>query len=67
LTPGIFLPDFCDGMTNKTRNRLIVLFILAFPFIVLFGFLISQVIAPSPSDSTLLNSNNGTNTIQPPR
>lgn len=33
-------------MTPKTRNRLIVLFIVAFPFLVLIGFVISELIYP---------------------
>jgi hypothetical protein len=44
-------------MTTKTRNRLIVLFILAFPFIVLFGFLISQIAGPLPPVQPLPNPN----------
>ncbi len=44
-------------MTIKTRNRLIVLFILAFPFIVLFGFLVSQVAQPLPPIPPLPNPN----------
>lgn len=44
-------------MTLKTRNRLIVLFILAFPFIVLFGFLISQIAGPLPPIPPLPNPN----------
>jgi hypothetical protein len=45
------------SMTLKTRNRLIVLFILAFPFVVLFGFLISQVVGSLPSAQPLPNPN----------
>jgi hypothetical protein len=41
----------------KTRNRLIVLFILAFPFVVLFGFLLSQVVGPLPPVQSLPNPN----------
>jgi len=33
-------------MTTKTRNRLIVLFIVTFPIIVLVGFVISEYIHP---------------------
>jgi hypothetical protein len=57
LTQAIFLTDFRDSMTTKTRNRLILLFILAFPFIVLFGFLASQVISPLPPIQPLPNPN----------
>jgi len=35
-------------MTTKTRNRLAVLFILAFPFMVALGFLITDLIRPLP-------------------
>jgi hypothetical protein len=31
-------------MTTKTRNRLITLFILAFPILVLIGFAISEAL-----------------------
>jgi hypothetical protein len=44
-------------MTKKTRNRLVVLFILSFPFIVLFGFLVSQVVGPLPPIQPLPNPN----------
>jgi hypothetical protein len=44
-------------MTTKTRSRLIVLFILAFPFLVLFGFLASQVVGPLPPGQPLPNPN----------
>jgi hypothetical protein len=57
LTQTIFLTDFRDSMTIKTRNRLILLFILAFPFIVLFGFLVSQVAQPLPPIPPLPNPN----------
>ena len=33
-------------MTQKTRNRLIVLFIVTFPIMVLIGFVISEYIHP---------------------
>jgi hypothetical protein len=33
-------------MTTKTRNRLIVLFIVTFPLMVLIGFVISEYIHP---------------------
>jgi hypothetical protein len=44
-------------MTTKTRNRLIVFCILAFPFIVLFGFLVSQIVGPLPPIQPLPNPN----------
>jgi len=44
-------------MTQKTRNRLIVLFILTFPFIVLFGFLVSQIVGTLPPIQPLPNPN----------
>jgi len=44
-------------MTLKTRNRLIMLFILAFPFMVLFGFILSQIVAPLPPIPPLPNPN----------
>jgi hypothetical protein len=44
-------------MTIKTRSRLIVLFILVFPFVALFGFLASQVIRPLPPIQPLPNPN----------
>jgi hypothetical protein len=57
LTQVIFRANFRNSMTTKTRNRLIVLFILAFPFVVLFGFLISQVASPLPPIQLLPNPN----------
>jgi hypothetical protein len=44
-------------MTLKIRNRLIALCILAFPFVVLFGFLVSQVAGPLPPIQPLPNPN----------
>jgi hypothetical protein len=44
-------------MTTKTRNRLIMLFILAFPFMVLFGFILSQIASPLPPIPPLPNPN----------
>jgi hypothetical protein len=51
-------------MTSKTRNRLIMLFILAFPFIVLFGFLISQIAGPLPPVQPLPNPNGYDNFVK---
>jgi hypothetical protein len=44
-------------MTPKTRNRLAALFILAFPFMVALGFLISEAIRPLPPLPPLPNPN----------
>ena len=44
-------------MTTKTRNRLIVLFILAFPFMIMSGFLASKVINPLLPVQPLPNPN----------
>jgi hypothetical protein len=44
-------------MTTKTRNRLIFVFIFGFPFVVLFGFLISQIVGPLPPVQPLPNPN----------
>jgi hypothetical protein len=62
-------------MTHKTHNRLMVLGLLALPFLVLFGFVISEAIAPlqPPPDSNgqlqavPQNSSAGTNTVYSPR
>lgn len=53
--------DFSD----KTRSRLIVLFIFAFPFIVITGFLILEHFDPTPA--TPPPALIGTNFIQSPR
>ncbi|HEY5233569.1 MAG TPA: hypothetical protein VIK35_08560 [Verrucomicrobiae bacterium] len=52
-----FFANPAASMTIKTRNRLIVLFILAFPFVILFGFLASQVVGPLPPIQPLPNPN----------
>jgi hypothetical protein len=57
IDAGRFFANSAASMTTKTRNRLIVLFILAFPFMVLFGFLISQVAVPLPPIQPLPNPN----------
>jgi hypothetical protein len=44
-------------MTTKTRNRLMALCILAFPFVVLLGFLASQIASPLPPIQPLPNPN----------
>jgi hypothetical protein len=44
-------------MTTKTRNRLIVFLILAFPFFVLFGFVIFEAFGPLPPVQPLPNPN----------
>jgi hypothetical protein len=65
--PAAYADYGTTSMTSKTRSRLIVLFILAFPFVVLFGFLISQVITTSPSNSPSLNPDRSTNALYSPR
>jgi hypothetical protein len=57
IDAGGFFANSAAGMTTKTRNRLIVAFILAFPFMVLFGFLVSQVVGPLPPIQPLPNPN----------
>jgi hypothetical protein len=52
-------------MTIKTRSRLIVLFIFAFPFIVITGFLILEHYDPTPA--TLPPALTDTNFIHSPR
>jgi hypothetical protein len=52
-------------MTHKTHNRLMVLGLLALPFLVLFGFVISEAIAPL--QPVPQNSSAGTNTVYSPR
>jgi hypothetical protein len=52
-----FFANTAASMTTKTRSRIIMLFILAFPFTVLFGFLISQVVGPLPPVQPLPNPN----------
>jgi len=44
-------------MTTKTRNWLITIFILAFPFIAFFAFLISEMSGPLPPSTPLPNPN----------
>jgi hypothetical protein len=57
IDAAIFFANPASGMTIKTRNRLIVLFIFGFPFMVLFGFLASQIIAPLAPIQPLPNPN----------
>jgi hypothetical protein len=45
------------NMTSKTRNRLLVALILAFPFMVALGFLIFQTLRPLPPPKPLPNPN----------
>jgi hypothetical protein len=54
---GGFFANPATGMTTKTRNRLIVLFIFGFPFMVLLGFLVSQLVGPLPPIQPLPNPN----------
>jgi hypothetical protein len=44
-----FFANPAASMTLKTRNRLIMLFILAFPFVVITGFLILEHFHPTPA------------------
>ena len=44
-------------MTHQTRNRLFALFILAFPILVLFWFIVSESVAPLPPVQPLPNPN----------
>jgi hypothetical protein len=66
-----FFANSATSMTIKTRNRLLALCILAFPFLVLLGFVISESInplsPPEPSPKSSLDSSNGTNTVYSPR
>jgi hypothetical protein len=57
IDDGRFFANPAASMTTKTRNRLTVFCILAFPFIVLFGFLISQIAGPLPPVQPLPNPN----------
>jgi hypothetical protein len=57
IDAAIFFANPAPGMTIKTRNRLIVLFIFGFPFMVLFGFLASQIVAPLAPIQPLPNPN----------
>ena len=50
-------------MTSKARNRLKVLAILALPVMVFLGFLISQTLAPAPSNPPSQNTNTATNAV----
>jgi hypothetical protein len=52
-------------MTLQNRNRLIVLFIFAFPFIVITGFLILEHFHPTPSTPSPALTD--TNLIHSPR
>ena len=45
------------SMTVKTRNRLVALFILAFPFAVFVGFLIHELNSPPPPVQSLPQPN----------
>jgi hypothetical protein len=52
-----FFANPAAGMTTKTRNRIVVLFILAFPFVLFLGFLISEFAKPLPPIPPLPNPN----------
>ncbi|MFZ0827399.1 MAG: hypothetical protein WAO02_08240 [Verrucomicrobiia bacterium] len=45
------------GMTTRTRNRLITVFILLFPFVLFCGFLVSELNGPLPPIAPLPNPN----------
>jgi hypothetical protein len=64
-----FFANPAASMTTKTRNRIVVLFILAFPFVLFLGFLISEFAKPLPPIPQLPNPNpnTGTNAIYSPR
>jgi hypothetical protein len=76
LTAADFLQSYHD-MTTKTRNRLLALFILVFPFVVLLGFLISNFdnlppVQPVPKSNGHQNTipqgpGTGTNMVYSPR
>jgi hypothetical protein len=56
LTPQDFLPSCRVNMTKKTRNWLIVLAIMAFPFVLFLGFLVFME-GPVPPLTPLPNPN----------
>jgi hypothetical protein len=59
---------FGNHMNQRMRNRLTVLVIMAFPFIVLLGFIFSESVAPLPLAQPQPNTNNiGTNMVYSPR
>src|ERR1039458_6070335 len=57
LTSKAFLPLCRNRMTKKSRNWLIAIFILAFPFIAFFAFLISEMSGPLPPIQSLPHPN----------
>ncbi len=54
------------SMTVKTRNRLVALFILAFPFAVFGGFLIHELNSPQPPVQSQVNGRNEATNAAPP-
>ncbi len=52
-------------MTTKTRNRLLTLLVVVLPLLIFLGFLISEIIKPTPT--SLLSPDSTTNVIQSPR
>ncbi|HEY4414810.1 MAG TPA: hypothetical protein VGO57_03875 [Verrucomicrobiae bacterium] len=52
-------------MSQKNRNRLLVLLIVALPILIFAGFLISEIIKPTPV--SLISPNSVTNPVQSPR
>jgi hypothetical protein len=59
LTVAEFVPEFWNRMKKKTRNWLLVLCVLALPFLIFTGFLISDVLAPPLPPIPLLPNPNG--------
>ena len=49
------------------RNRLMVLVIVAFPFVVLFGFIFSEYIAPPATNLAQPDTNSASTNIYSPR
>jgi hypothetical protein len=53
-------------MNQKTRNRLLLLVILLFPFVVLVGFIFSEYISPPAKNLAQADTNStGTNIYSP--
>jgi hypothetical protein len=51
----------------RTRNRLLLLAILMFPFIVLFGFIFSEYISPPAKNLAQPDTNSASTNIYSPR
>jgi hypothetical protein len=73
LTAADFLSSCGHRMNLKTRSRLLVIFILAFPAVLFFGFLIFMAGEPpklnphEPAKTIPQDPVTGTNMIYPPR